>query len=85
MRDNRGQILVVDSWKGRKVRHFKGKEYLVVDYAWHTEDEEFVVIYRALYGECRLYVRPLDMFMSEVDRVKYPNVTQKYRMELISD
>ena len=69
--------------KGRKVRHFKGKEYLVIDVAWHTEDEEAVVIYRALYGECRLYVRPLEMFMSEVDRVKYPNVTQKYRMELV--
>ena len=72
-------------WVGKKVKHFKGKEYLVVDLAWHTENEEMVVIYRALYGNCRLYVRPIDMFMSEVDNKKYPNVKQKYRMELITE
>ena len=70
--------------KNKKVRHFKGKEYLIVDFAKHTETGETLVIYRALYGNCKLYARPLDMFASEVDRVKYPNATQRFRIELIS-
>lgn len=85
-----GEISIIGRWKGRKVRHFKGKEYLVEDVAWHTENEEYVVIYRALYGNCELYVRPLTMFLGETDRVKYPiekypEYTQEYRMEIIDD
>lgn len=76
-------LSIISKWKNRKVRHFKNKEYLVIDVAWHTENEEWVVIYRALYGDCRLYARPLQMFMSKVDKVKYPNATQEYRMEII--
>lgn len=48
------KVDIIKTWIGKKVRHFKGKEYLVIDLAWHTEDEEYVVIYRALYGECKL-------------------------------
>lgn len=83
MRNALNHLNIIETWKGRKVRHFKGKEYLVIDVAWHTESEEYVVVYRALYGECTLYVRPLAMFLSEVDKSKYPNAPQKYRMELI--
>ena len=62
-------------------RHFKGKMYIVEDIAFDSETEEKMVVYRALYGEHRLWVRPLEMFLSEVDHEKYPDVTQKYRFE----
>jgi hypothetical protein len=63
-------------------RHFKGKYYLVLDIVKHSETREELVLYRALYGEKELWVRPLSMFTSLVDRDKYPNVKQKYRFEL---
>lgn len=63
-------------------KHFKGDYYLVEDVAIHSETKEKYVVHRALYGDCLLYIRPYDMFMSEVDREKYPNVEQKYRFEL---
>jgi len=64
-------------------KHFKGNLYLVEDIAINSEDETKMVIYRQLYGEYKLFVRPLDMFLSEVDKTKYPNVTQKYRFEFV--
>ena len=66
----------------RIYRHFKGDYYLVEAVAKYSEDESDVVVYRRLYGDGSLWVRPLEMFLSEVDHVKYPNVKQKYRFEL---
>lgn len=63
-------------------KHFKGDYYIVVDIANDSETKEKVVVYRRLYGDGSLWVRPLEMFLSEIDRKKYPNVKQKYRFEL---
>lgn len=63
-------------------KHFKGNYYYVEALATDSETGEKVVIYRGLYDDNPLWVRPLDMFLSEVDHQKYPNVKQKYRFEL---
>ena len=64
-------------------RHFKGNFYLVEELARDSETDEVLVVYRKLYGDGSLWVRPLAMFLSEVDHVKYPDVAQRYRFELV--
>ena len=75
---------------GQKYRHFKGKDYQVLDIVYDSEsnnDEEFkkVVIYQALYGDNLKLARPYDMFNSLVDKEKYPDVEQEYRFEEVDE
>ena len=79
---------------GQRVQHFKretlppgdaGYTYEIVGEAIHSESREKLMVYRALYDDMQLYVRPYDMFMSEVDHEKYPDIKQKYRFEPMQD
>ena len=70
---------------GDIVRHFKGRLYEILHFAHDSETRGEVVVYRALYGERGVWVRPKAMFFSPVDREKYPDAPQAWRFERVTD
>ena len=77
---------MTDKVKINKIyRHFKGEKYKVLNIAQHTETREKLVIYMALYGDFGVFARPYDMFISKVDRKKYPESKQEFRFEELED
>lgn len=66
-------------------RHFKGNIYQIRCLAKHSETGEMMVVYQAMYDTFQIYVRPLAMFMEEVDVEKYPDARQQYCFELLQD
>lgn len=81
--DEEKRIEEVLTWKNKIVKHFKGDKYIIEDFATYSEDlNRKMVVYRALYGECELYVRPLDMFCEKCNEIQYEEFKQEYRFEL---
>lgn len=70
---------------GKRYIHFKGGIYIVTDIAVHSESASLMVIYKSFDKPSLTWARPLSMFLSEVDRNKYPNVKQEYRFEQLTD
>lgn len=70
---------------GKRYRHFKGGIYIVTDIAVHSESAALMVVYKNFEEPSLTWARPLSMFMSEVDKEKYPNVEQEYRFEQLSN
>ncbi len=68
---------------GCKYKHFKGNVYKVLALANHTETNELLVVYQDLNNEGKVWARPIEMFLSKVNKEKYPNCLQEYRFERI--
>lgn len=86
---NRGRVNMINGDNsrierciGKVVRHFKGNLYIVIEIAEHTETGDKYVVYKALYGGCKVYVRPIEMFREECNQEQYDKYGHKYRFML---
>lgn len=70
---------------GKRYRHFKGNFYIVDGLALHSETEEPYVVYHREGHNGELWIRPLNMFLSPVDKAKYPDVQQEFRFEIVNE
>lgn len=70
---------------GQIYKHFKGNLYKILAVAVHTESEERLVVYQSVENPERVFARPLEMFMSDIDRFRYPLIRAKYRFTLVSE
>lgn len=70
---------------GKKYRHFKGHLYKVILIAKDSETLKDVIVYQDLSDSTKIWVRDYDMFISKVDKEKYPEVKQEYRFELVDE
>lgn len=78
------RLLEILSWEGKIVKHFKGDKYLVLDTnVRHTETDERLILYKALYGDCQVYARPAKMFSEKCSKEQYDKYGQEYRFQLI--
>jgi hypothetical protein len=78
------RLLEVIGWKGKIVRHFKGDLYLVLDvHIEHTETGERMILYKALYDDCKVYVRPAKMFIELCTKEQFNKYGQEYRFEAV--
>jgi len=78
------RLLEVIQWKGQIVKHFKGDLYLILDtHVEHTETNERMILYKALYGDCMVYVRPASMFIEKCNTEQFEKYGQEYRFELV--
>lgn len=79
------RLFDLNVWKGKTVQHFKGDQYLFIDVVEHTETGEDMALYKALYGDCRSYVRPLKMFLERCNKEQFNKYGQVYRFELVNN
>ena len=74
-----------ESMVGKRYRHFKGGIYIVTDIAVHSESAELMVIYKSFNNPLLVWARPFKMFVSPVDKQKYPDVKQEMRFEEVGN
>ena len=77
------RMIEVCSWEGKIVKHFKGDLYLILNMAEHTETHENMVVYKALYGNCKIYVKPMSMFIERCDKQQFDMYGQVFRFEKV--
>lgn len=78
------RLITVIGWQGKVVKHFKGDLYLILDVqVTHTETNERMILYKALYGDCKVYVRPASMFIEKCNSEQFYKYRQEYRFELV--